>query len=54
MASTKKKNKLKNAYLARNILKNKKGRLKRMLFYTPSQRRTLKIGQNKIYEGERL
>jgi len=41
MASTKKKNKLKNAFLWRGGLKNKgfKNRCKRLLFYTSSDRR---------------
>jgi hypothetical protein len=39
MASENKKKKLKNAFLAKTQLKNKKNRLKRLLFYTPSQRK---------------
>lgn len=40
MASNKKKNKLKNSYCVGSILKNsKKTRLKRVMFFTPSERK---------------
>jgi len=42
MASTKKRNKIKNAFLVGSAIKNKGGRCKRLLFYTPSQRKVLK------------
>lgn len=42
MASQKKKNKLKNSYCWGGALKNKKLKLKRVLFYTSSQRQAEK------------
>lgn len=39
MVSEKKKKKQKNAYLYKTELKNKVGRLKRLLFFTSSQRK---------------
>ena len=47
MASQKKKNKLKNSYCWSGALKNKKLKLKRVLFYTSSQRQTEKKLLNK-------
>jgi hypothetical protein len=41
MASEKKKRKLKNSYCCAGALKNKKLKLKRVLFYTSSQRKEL-------------
>ena len=41
MASQKKKNKLKNSYCWVGALKNKKLKLKRVLFYTSSKRKEL-------------
>lgn len=41
MASEKKKRKLKNSYCGYWALKNKTMKLKRVLFYTPSQRKVL-------------
>ena len=42
MASKKKWNKLKNAYLWKTTMKNKNLRLKRLLFFTSAQRKQLK------------
>lgn len=42
MASEKKKRKLKNSYCVKGALKNKTLKLKRVLFYTSSQRKMLK------------
>lgn len=42
MVSQKKKNKQKNAFLYKTALKNKRERLKRMLFFTSSDRKLLK------------
>ena len=39
MASQKKKNKLKNSYGSYGVLKNKKDKCKRFLFYSSSQRK---------------
>lgn len=39
MASQKKKNKLKNSYGSHGVLKNKKHKCKRFLFYTSSERK---------------
>lgn len=47
MASQKKKNKLKNSYCCRGALKNRKLKLKRVLFYTSSQRQAEKKLFNK-------
>ncbi len=47
MASTKKKNKIKNAFLVGAAIKNKGERCKRLLFYTPSERRALKVNTSK-------
>lgn len=44
MASEKKKRKLKNSNLCRSGLKNKGSRLKRVQFYTPSDRQVNKHG----------
>lgn len=41
MASEKKKRKLKNSYCCKGALKNKTLKLKRVLFYTSSQRKML-------------
>ena len=48
MSSEKKKRKLKNSYCVKGFLKNKKIKLKRVLFYTSSQRKNL--NSNKIGE----
>lgn len=42
MSSKKKKNKLKNAYLWPGGLKEKKLKIKRLLFFTPSKRKSIK------------
>lgn len=42
MASKKKWNKVKNAYLWKTMMKNKNLHLKRILFFTPAQRKQLK------------
>ena len=41
MASQKKKNKLKNSYCCKGMLKNKDLKLKRVAFYTSSKRKDL-------------
>lgn len=43
MASINKKKKLKNSYCCKSMLKNKKIKLKRVLFFTASQRKENKI-----------
>lgn len=43
MASENKKRKLKNSYCVGSILKNKTCKLKRVLFFTPSERKKLKL-----------
>jgi hypothetical protein len=48
MPSENKKRKLKNSHCVPSELKNKKTRLKRLCFYTPSLRRVLK----KVYTEE--
>ena len=47
MASKNKMNKLKNSYIHWTLLKNKKLRLKKILFFTPSQRKQLKADLRK-------
>lgn len=42
MSSKKKKNKLKNAYLWPGALKEKRMKIKRLLFFTPSKRKLIK------------
>lgn len=42
MSSKKKKNKLKNAYLWAGALKEKRMKIKRLLFFTPSKRKFIK------------
>lgn len=44
MASEKKKRKLKNSYGVKGVLKNKKSKCKRFLFYTSSKRKELNKG----------
>lgn len=41
MASQKKKNKLRNSYCCKGVLKNKKWKCKRVAFYTSSKRKEL-------------
>ena len=42
MASENKKRKLKNSYYVGGVLKNKKMKMKRILFFTPSMRKEIK------------
>lgn len=52
MSSENKKNKLKNSYCAKGLLKEKKSKLKRTLFYTSSLRKKLndniKVQEKKV------
>lgn len=54
MASENKKRKLKNSYCVGGALKNRKWKLKRIFFFTPSDRQNIKnelrVVNNRIYE----